>query len=102
MMPCLKDLGVASIPWSPLGGGVLCRPISTQKEDLTTRGEWIAANISEAEIKASGPPLKAWVDTHSDRNRLPGRLRKSQRRWAFPWLKWLSPGTCSLEQRSCI
>lgn len=50
-MPCLKDLGVASIPWSPLGAGVLCRPISTQKEELSTRGEWIASNISQAEIQ---------------------------------------------------
>ncbi|EIW66533.1 hypothetical protein M231_02287 [Tremella mesenterica] len=29
MMPTLQHFGVGCIPWSPLGGGALCRPIDT-------------------------------------------------------------------------
>jgi len=35
MVPLLQDLGVGMIPWSPLGGGFLTRPVSEQ----TKRGE---------------------------------------------------------------
>jgi len=37
MIPTLKFFGVSSIPWSPLGRGLLCRPFA-QKSD-TKRGE---------------------------------------------------------------
>ncbi|KAF7782976.1 hypothetical protein Agabi119p4_2352 [Agaricus bisporus var. burnettii] len=37
MMPTLKYFGVGSIPWSPLGRGLLTRPLAQTKE--TTRGQ---------------------------------------------------------------
>ncbi|WVW80092.1 hypothetical protein I302_102065 [Kwoniella bestiolae CBS 10118] len=30
MMPTLQHFGVGSIPWSPLGGGKLCRPLTSE------------------------------------------------------------------------
>ncbi len=37
MLPACIRMGVASIPWSPLGGGVLARPPGGQ--GVTSRGE---------------------------------------------------------------
>jgi len=36
MMPLLKDLGVGVIPWSPLAGGFLARPVLAVEEKETT------------------------------------------------------------------
>ena len=48
MMPTLQHFGVGSIPWSPLAGGLLCRPYSDKPE--TARAEAFAkyANVTPA------------------------------------------------------
>jgi len=43
MVPLLQDLGVGMIPWSPLAGGFLGRPISEQ----TTRGQLASSRRAE-------------------------------------------------------
>ncbi|RSH94635.1 hypothetical protein EHS25_004439 [Saitozyma podzolica] len=44
MMPMLQHFGVGSIPWSPLGGGFLCRPADA--EITTDRGKAYARPLS--------------------------------------------------------
>ncbi|PFH46661.1 hypothetical protein AMATHDRAFT_69408 [Amanita thiersii Skay4041] len=51
MFPTLMHFGVGSIPWSPLGRGLLTRPLT----DTTTRGktDWFIGNYSRAQSTAA-------------------------------------------------
>ncbi|OSX63417.1 hypothetical protein POSPLADRAFT_1045746 [Postia placenta MAD-698-R-SB12] len=60
MFPTLKHFGVASIPWSPLGRGLLCRPFSEQK--ATARGQ----NDRFSGMYQQNPALKAIIDRRVD------------------------------------
>ncbi|KAH9840741.1 Aldo/keto reductase, partial [Rhodofomes roseus] len=56
MFPTLKMFGVGAIPWSPLGRGILARPLSAQ----TKRGE----------TDAYAEPYKKWAGTSDIVNRV--------------------------------
>lgn len=38
MMPCIKKMGISSLPWSPIAGGYLARP-HAQQRGMTSRGD---------------------------------------------------------------
>ncbi|CDO73835.1 hypothetical protein BN946_scf185015.g164 [Trametes cinnabarina] len=44
MMPTLKHFGVAAIPWSPLGRGLLCRPYSQHNTTKRAETDWFLAS----------------------------------------------------------
>lgn len=74
MLPACIRMGVASIPWSPLGGGVIARPVGGQ--GVTSRGqdrkldpvEEKVARAVEAVAKRHGIPMAqialAWCFRH--------------------------------------
>ncbi|KAF9806922.1 hypothetical protein IEO21_08472 [Rhodonia placenta] len=60
MFPTLKHFGVASIPWSPLGRGLLCRPFNEQKATARGQSDWFSGMYQQ------NPALKTIIDRSVD------------------------------------
>ncbi|EED80642.1 predicted protein [Postia placenta Mad-698-R] len=56
IFPTLKHFGVASVHWSPLGRGMLCRPFNEQKATARGQSDWFSGMYQQ------NPALKTIID----------------------------------------
>ncbi|TFY64458.1 hypothetical protein EVJ58_g2622 [Rhodofomes roseus] len=92
MLPTLKIFGVGAIPWSPLGRGVLTRPLSVQTKRGETDG-WVSPalchqHVADTDCISWAGPYKEWAGTSDIVNRVEEISKKKGVSMAQVALAW--------------
>ena len=60
MIPYCNYNGIGLIPWGPIAGGHLCRPVGMQTTRAQTAGAW-RANKSDVDKEIISRVEEAWI-----------------------------------------